>query len=432
MKVLLVCDPGPDPDDVKVLLCAAALHRASSVPFELLGVVCNGGGDALGRARLAKAVLRQAGAPDVPVSAGSAGVARRARDYEYALPGWADAAAAVEEEGSLLLRVLRDERHGPGSVSVVAQAALTDVAAAMAAEPALFCAKVRRLAVVGGLRRAGEAAPAAGGGGGGGCWEPDDSHNNLFDLPAATAAYDFCLARAVPLLVLGRAAVPLLPMELAERFASTGHPLLAYLCAAQRQGLVELWGKVQDSTRIRRRQQGGCAGAGGGDGGDSSSGSSAALPERCDVPWFFATFCGVGEAAFAAGGWAAQAAEEGFRIEGHLAGTVKPYDVAGFMALLQLQLAGEDDSSRRHDGGDGGDGGAPNFDFGFDFEAARVTPAVGGCASHFLLQESVHTPREGAVAQFLAWAYEDVVAHSGAALGRTGGGGSAAGDESPA
>jgi hypothetical protein len=410
MKVLLVCDPGPDPDDVKVLLCAAALHRASSVLFELLGVVCNGGGDALGRARLAKAVLRLAGVPDVPVSAGSAGVARRARDYEYALPGWAGAAAAVEEEGSLLLRVLRNERHGPGSVSVVAQAALTDVAAAMAAEPALFCAKVRRLAVVGGLRRVG------------GGWEPDDSHNNLFDLPAATAAYAFCLARAVPLLVLGRAAVPLLPMELAERFAATGHPLLAYLCTAQRSGLVELWGKVQDSTRIRLRQQGGCAeavgGGGGGDGGgDSGDGSSSApLPARCGVPWYFATFCGVGEAAFAAGGWAARAEEEGFRIEGHLAGTVKPYDVAGFMALLQLQLAGEevaaDDSSR-----DAGNGGAPNFDFGFDFEAARIAPAVGGCASHFLLQEPVHAPREGAVAQFLSWAYEDVVAHSGAALG---------------
>jgi hypothetical protein len=69
---------------------------------------------------------------------------------------------------------------------MIAQQATGRSFAAMAAEPALFCAKVRRLAVVGGLRRVG------------GSWEPDDSHNNLFDLPAATAAYAFCLARAVP------------------------------------------------------------------------------------------------------------------------------------------------------------------------------------------------------------------------------------------
>jgi len=50
----------------------------------------------------------------------------------------------------------------------------------------------------------------------------------LFDLEGAAIVYRFCLARALPLSVVGRNAVPLLPMQLAKSFAQrTNDPVSA-------------------------------------------------------------------------------------------------------------------------------------------------------------------------------------------------------------
>lgn len=91
---LIACDPGPDPDDVKVLLAAAMLHADAGHHngFTCAGVVCNGGGCARSRAQLAKAVLRRAGAPDVPVAVGAAGVPKPQMPHELALEGVANVA----------------------------------------------------------------------------------------------------------------------------------------------------------------------------------------------------------------------------------------------------------------------------------------------------------------------------------------------------
>ena len=54
--ILIVCDPGPDPDDVKVVITAAKCHMTHEL--DVRGIVCNGGHQAAERARLARCVLR--------------------------------------------------------------------------------------------------------------------------------------------------------------------------------------------------------------------------------------------------------------------------------------------------------------------------------------------------------------------------------------
>ena len=99
--VLIVCDPGPDPDDVKVLLAAAMLHadKERRSGFVCAGVVCNGGGCPLARAKLGKAVLRVAGAPDVPVAVGSAGETKPQQPHELALAAVTSVVAEGDDNG---------------------------------------------------------------------------------------------------------------------------------------------------------------------------------------------------------------------------------------------------------------------------------------------------------------------------------------------
>ena len=184
-------------------------------------------------------------------------------------------------------------------------------------------------------------------------WQPDSSQNNDFDAPAAAAVYAFCLEHRITLHVLGRDAVPMLPMALANRFAAEHHsPMMNYLRDCQQLGLVDLWGKV-------------CAGG--------------VLPPRCDREWFFATFCGVGSAEFCA-----KYADEGAscHIADFLNGCVKPYDVVAFMTLLPEQASA------------------------FDFAAARTV--VKG-HEHFFFMAPSQAPPVESVSAFLASAFEAVV-----------------------
>ena len=67
-NLIIVTDPGPDPDDVKALLTAAVKHRHGDI--RLLGVVANGGCQARQRAQLARALLNLLECEDIPVGVG--------------------------------------------------------------------------------------------------------------------------------------------------------------------------------------------------------------------------------------------------------------------------------------------------------------------------------------------------------------------------
>mmetsp|Transcript_4299 Transcript_4299/g.12114 ORF Transcript_4299/g.12114 Transcript_4299/m.12114 type:complete len:367 (-) Transcript_4299:356-1456(-) len=293
--VVLVSDPGPDPDDAKGILLAAHFHMAKQV--RLLGVICCGGGQSRERARLCRRILQLCYPRlKIPVAVGAQGAHKphTPAPHEYDVPGFESTTTDGMPSGTALLRKLLAEAED-NSLTVEIQAAFTDVAEAIAADRGLFRRKVCRVCAMGGLRDP-QAAE----------WDADEAFNNELDREAANAVYRFCQSEGVSLTVVGRDAVPQLPMTQMRRIAATTqHPVMHYLSNAQDGGLIALW------TRVCRKQ----------------------LPARCTKEWYFTTFCGATPEEFRAleaeGGPA-----DDVDIKEHLHGHVKPYDPMTVMAVL--------------------------------------------------------------------------------------------------
>ncbi len=292
IRLCIVTDPGPDPDDVKALAIAAVKHMQGEI--DLVGVISNGGGQALQRAKLAKSVLKHIGC-DVPVAAGSPGTAYQPLAHEYQVAGYDSISSSELADGAELLeRVLRESSDR--SLTFLLISGMTDLSNIMRSQPELVVAKVAHIAVMGGLVF-NEVESV---------WEPDSAVNNAFDLDAARNVYDFCFSRGVRMSCISRNAVPKLPMDMVRRYASVhpSHPVLSYLDRAQKAGLVGLWGRL-------------CSGK---------------LPARCDKKWYMTTFCGIDEAEFLASGL--DRLDGSCCIEEYLNGSVKPYDVCALMLTL--------------------------------------------------------------------------------------------------
>ena len=218
---------------VKALLVLATLHRDGAITF--VGAVCNGGGQPEKRARLARCLLDKLGVPDVPVAIGSHGQPYDAQPHEYALSGFdAVDASRLRPASELVLSILQTSE--PGALTVVLISSLRDFADAILAYPQLVRRAVGSVSVMGGLERDERARFG---------WAADSSVNNGFDMAGAQAVYDWCFAEGVPLAVVSRFAVPLLPMSLARSFAERSNSdVLRYLAEAQFLGLEGLWHKL--------------------------------------------------------------------------------------------------------------------------------------------------------------------------------------------
>lgn len=293
-EVVLVTDNGPDPDDAKAILIAATLHIRGDI--RLLGVVANGGGHALERAKLSRAILDNAGAESVPVGVGSTGRFTTPNDYEFALEGYEKVAVEALRDGAELLDTAIRTSAERG-LHLVLISSLRDAADAIVRDPELFKRKVRTVAIMGGIKRS-ESSHSG--------WEPDTSSNNMFDMEAAATVYDFCILEGVRMNIVGRRATPPLPMAIANFFAADAEasPIIKYLARAQNDGLRCLWKKL----------------------------FSGELPARCTKEWYFETFCDVPPAAFHRRGLDALTVEDD--IVPHLNGSVRPYDVVTLMTVL--------------------------------------------------------------------------------------------------
>lgn len=337
-RVFIICDPGPDPDDAKVLLAAGMLHREASIVIE--GVVANGGHQAMERARLAKALLNAACARDVRVGFGTPGVPRAPEPHEYRVAGYeAVRCEDIRDGHELLMSVLVSA--APASLVVQCQSGLTDIARAMQEDGKLFAEKVIKVSVQAGLIpcKVSLAHPHG--------WAPSEVQNNFYDMEAASFVYNFCFEHRITMHVLDRGAVPPIPMTAATSIAeSTGCPILTYLADCQVLGLAQLWRKV-------------------------CSGSESSLPPFATKEWFFITFCGVDASTYAEKYYSLG---EGCSIVEHLNGSVQPYDLVAFMTVV------------------------PGCVRVFDFTKAAVQ--VNGIAHFFFLKEE-HRPATTAVLDFL-------------------------------
>jgi len=114
--LLIVADPGPDPDDVKALLASVVVHKQRQL--RLCGVIANGGGRPIRRARLARCILDRLREPRIPVGVGSAGTPSVEQPHEMLLAGYSETDDARLLDGRALFRsVLRAAR--PKSLAIV-------------------------------------------------------------------------------------------------------------------------------------------------------------------------------------------------------------------------------------------------------------------------------------------------------------------------
>lgn len=197
------------------------------------GVITNGGMQPQARATLARCILDALGLPAVPVGIGSEGKEYSCQPHEYRIAGYEQVDIKRLLDGSaLLLSVLRES--APKSLTVVCISSLRDLADAMSAQPALVEAKVAEVAIQAGLERGEDSS-----------WVPDSSVNNGFDMEGAALVYRYCFERGLPMSVVSRFAVPMLPMQLAKSFSETTDcPVMSYLAGAQSLGLEGLWQKL--------------------------------------------------------------------------------------------------------------------------------------------------------------------------------------------
>lgn len=174
-RIVCITDPGPDPDDVKAILCLAMAHKRRQI--SLAALIANGGGQPARRAQLARLILDRLGEPTVPVGIGSAGVTVAEQPHECSMRGFEQVDKSRLLDGkALLARTFASEP--PGSISMLLISGLRDFADFLT-EPAsreLVLRKVSHVAIQGGL----VADPSAQYG-----FKPDTSQNNSFDTDAA-------------------------------------------------------------------------------------------------------------------------------------------------------------------------------------------------------------------------------------------------------
>jgi len=365
---VIVCDPGPDPDDVKVVLIAAHLHKQGVI--KVRGIVCNGGGtgEPIKRAALAAAVWSHTGAAAVPIGVGSAGKDYTANPHEYRLAGYDEtlcrarkslaecdkpdnnssvglSVCTFEHGASLLQRVVREVDQEDSKLLLQIQAGMTDVADLMRCDPHRVARVVSKCSIMGGLTRtttspspSSSPSPSPSSSSAGATctcasdWLPDAATNNQFDSDAAAFVYKFCLTRGISMHVVGREAVPPLHMSLASGFAvlCPEDDMMTYLRDAQVEGLVGLWERVCQSQEHREKE---CESENRGMPTPAVVAPSSTLPSRCTKQWFYGTFCGVD-----ADNYTAHKSELDLETCGTIAtrleGTVKPYDVIALMTLL--------------------------------------------------------------------------------------------------
>lgn len=293
--MLIVSDPGPDPDDVKAILIASVLHRKRQL--KLRGIVANGGSEPRERAALAKCILNHVNVHDVPVGVGKPTTqGSHAQAHERDIDGFADVRRDMLEDGhALMMRVLLSSPAK--SLTVLCISSLRDFADAIICAPDVVKDKVCVVAIQGGLQYDDES----------GRWQPDTSVNNEFDPQAAELVYSFCFQHGLPMRIVSRNAVPKIPMQLARSFALKHEsPVMSYLANAQFLGLKGLWQKL-------------CAGE---------------LPARCTKLWYAETFCGLTADTYEATGFDAMGPD--VNIVSFLDGSIKPYDVVALMTVLPL------------------------------------------------------------------------------------------------
>jgi len=172
----------------------------------------------------------------------------------------------IEYDGYLLL--CETYRNAlPGSLTLLVISAMTDVARLIREEQELFVAKTRQVVVMGGVLASSlqeESGSLVG---------DDTARNHLLDTLSANYVFRLCQEIGVQLLVVTRYAAYGCPMPFFfyDELASRNDLLALEARDRYHMGIQHLWRQLRMPDTHRER---------------------AELPARCDLRWFYDTFCG--------------------------------------------------------------------------------------------------------------------------------------------
>jgi len=172
-RVIVDADIGDDIDDAFALALVL-----TSPEFEVVGITTSWGDTAL-RVRLVRRLLREIGRADIPVAVG---VATQSQ-IPFTQARWAQRGAPVDPAPPAVDFLLDSIRRHPGEITLLALGPLTNLAAAIARDPATFRG-LRRIVLMGGSVRSGYVkspfhAPRP----------PDKEYNIVSDIAAAQAVF---------------------------------------------------------------------------------------------------------------------------------------------------------------------------------------------------------------------------------------------------
>ena len=257
--VIVFTDIGRDVDDEMALVLLSALKRKCLLnPIAVIATLS----PQQDRAHLARGSLDTMGMADVPVGVGGRGGVADGVELEVYEADHSSSSPSIYESGmELVYQALSSVPHK--SAQILCLASLSDMALLMQEHQDLFLDKVKEVVVMGGVMPMDS----------GDTLIPDTAYNNNCDLPAAKFVYQQCQELGVPTVTLSRWAAygcPIRP-KLMDELSKTKHVVAANIRRKSKDSLDQLWNKVILPMDDPKREK---------------------LPSRCDVKWFYKTFCG--------------------------------------------------------------------------------------------------------------------------------------------
>jgi len=164
-KVIIDTDIGDDIDDAFAIGLALASKEISIVR------ITSAWGDTRLRSQLLDRLLCETGRSDIPVATGIATESKT----DFSQDSWARQGPAKQHPDAVTF-LLNQIRNDPGQITLIALAPLTNIGAAVDADPQTF-RKLKRVVAMGGSIRAGYNGQASSG--------PDPEYNIRSDIPAA-------------------------------------------------------------------------------------------------------------------------------------------------------------------------------------------------------------------------------------------------------
>ena len=262
-EMVVIGDFLKDLDDEHSLCGIAGLTKLGLV--NLKGVIGNLAPAEL-RARGAKGTLNMLGLSKVPVGVGLPVFEGVTYLYEAQLPYMADVSEVYPVGEDLLVDIL--SKSDDKSIILILQSGMTDAAVFLRKYEDLFVAKIRQVAIMGGVMTVFDDVINVDG-----KMSPNNANNNSFDMKSAEELYFMLQHLQIPMIITSRevAYAAKVPFSAYDRLEETGNTVGVCLKNRQLPSMQHLWERVCSPVGSEIR---------------------GTLPTDRDRAWFVKMYCG--------------------------------------------------------------------------------------------------------------------------------------------